>query len=1072
MQVGNSTELPQLPTRNWCESYDETLANEGRIRCMTWSTLNLIAVASSNGAQTPRGVTGKRKRDRNRESLMRPHISIFQSTEGGNQLVEICNLHRVPELHGGNAITCVQWDQHGKYLSSVDQTGRIIIWQLKGCINQWDAVHTVDLDEPVVAFQWLQEDRLWGVDLSSGKFAPTQMSDAQAGAGLSYFRTPFMGPKPPLSDPGFIVLSRSGKIHVFQLVSSGQVETFSVQIPGLEVLDTHMAVDGAPVHHGKAGNGVTHADIHLRKANSFTAAIYCPDALDSSVCLYDFQVNFSSLLIHCTGRRILRRDQGEHTAAMISDGALSHLRILGQSRVIFVVSNRMPDAGELLDRKGAPSDDDSRGSSVYICEWTSMSDDNPSNDSNQGWAISANYHVTGDFVSALEVMERSESGRSDGSRVILLGYSSGKCEMRDGDTLLKTDLGRFTFSPYKDSATENLSEPAIQQAAGRETAIATGLDEDPGINTNSPASCLTEGDGISEVHRASTEPAHGDYQKMSSICGNYSSSGGSTKRNGWNLPIINFAVSPNSVEILVAKDDTERGVIIDLMKHDIENIEALESHTIVEALSTKLAIALANRVEYIDLLFATRAYVDETGLKDLTIQIMRRVYAKHAEIMSLSGWTPATTFPYNAALSVENGPVGLQLAMYRMIPSHEQLYANTQVWIQLQSVLAQCYSAFEQPEAAWEVIANLLQKSDVQDLERAGKLQAAMIVRKECLQPLVAFALWLSDFCTTLLRQVYCLLNMEQKSLETAGEGRPLHRYPSVLPFLFHTGIRRTILSILFIMIYLEYNIHLRRSMWKNNAELQGFLIELALLFRRSRVKFVPFAGFLADIGKEVSEKLQEQSIDETQRLIMEQNMLVQGTVDEAYTSSLSAVRTAFETRICDIFPPDTPLVDPVLSSSPDDLLAMRLGPSITTLFKAPKSQVWPLDTITDDIWGTPFAEKYTSDRNNFILEEISGRLDVMPPAKRKKVDAIRSHIDVVTKARLSRADTVRQCIRCLQFSRGNASGPDSESEHFRGADTLMSEIGLLAKGPVVWRGAFRNCCICGGSWREVLDIS
>ncbi|TPX71382.1 hypothetical protein SpCBS45565_g01176 [Spizellomyces sp. 'palustris'] len=1041
---------------------------------MTWSTLNLIAVASSYWAQTPRRVTGKRKRDRNRELLMRPHISIFQSTEGGSQLVEICKLRRAPELHGGNDITCVQWDQHGRYLGSVDRTGRVIIWRLKGCINQWDAVHTLNLNEPVVAFQWLQEDRMWGVDLSSGNFASTQISDAQPGAKSSYFRIPFMGPKAPVSGPGFIVLSRSGKIHVFQLVSGGQVETFSVQIPGLEVLDTQLAVDEAPVQQGKAGNGVTHADIYLRKANSFTAAIYCPEVLDSGVGLYDFQVNFSSLAIHCTGKRILRREQGEHAAAMISDEALSHLRILGQSRVIFVVSNRVPDAGGLADRNTAPSDDDSGRSSVYICEWTSMSDENPSNDSNQSWTISASYHVPGDFVSALEVMRRSERGTSDFSPVILLGYSSGKCEMRDGNNLLKTDLGRFTFSPYKDSATENLSEPAIQQAAERETAIATGLDEDSGANANSPASYLTKGDGILEVHSSSTEPAHAGYPKMSSICGNYSASGGSTKRKGWSMPIMDFAVSPNSVEILVANDDTEGGIIIDLMKHDIENIDALESHTIVDALSTKLSIALANRVEYTDLLFATRAYVDETGLKDLATQIIRRVYAKHAEIMSLSGWTPATTFPYNAALSVENGPVGLQLAMYRIIPSHEQLYANTQVWIQLQSVLAQCYSAFEQPEAAWEVIANLLQKSDVQDLERAGKLQAAMIVRKECLQPLVAFALWLSDFCTTLLRQVYCLLNMEQKPLGTAGEGRPLHRYPSVLPFLFHTGMRRTILSILFIMIYLEYNIHLRRSMWKNNAELQGFLIELALLFRRSRVKFVPFAGFLADIGKEVSEKLQEQSIDETRRLIMEQNMLVQGTVDEAYTSSLSAVRTAFETRICDIFPPDTPLIDPVLSSSPDDLLAMRLGPSITTLFKAAKSQVWPLDTIMDDIWGTPFAEKYTSDRtNNSVLEEISGRLDVMPPAKRKKVDAIRSHIDVVTKARLSRADTVRQCIRCLQFSPGNTSGTDSiESEHFRGVDTLMSEIGILAKGPVVWRGAFRNCCICGGSWRGVLDIS
>jgi hypothetical protein len=110
----------------------------------------------------------------------------------GNSYSQKARPHRTPILlaqryHGQYAITHLEWNQRGNYLASIDETGRLAVWEhtvsrLQGVkekrlevypmimwitdslfmtqsTRSWTHVYCTDLRQPVVAFLWLNSER-------------------------------------------------------------------------------------------------------------------------------------------------------------------------------------------------------------------------------------------------------------------------------------------------------------------------------------------------------------------------------------------------------------------------------------------------------------------------------------------------------------------------------------------------------------------------------------------------------------------------------------------------------------------------------------------------------------------------------------------------------------------------------------------------------------------------------------------------------------------------------------------------------------------------------------------------
>ncbi|KAI9094723.1 hypothetical protein DFS34DRAFT_651961 [Phlyctochytrium arcticum] len=856
-------------------------------------------------------------------------------------------------------IQILEWGDSGQYLIAIDDVGQIVLWAAQGCINVWSIIYEGRVGEPVTAFCWLQGKREWGPERRE--------------AGRTFKRQPLRGPRVPTSEPAFVVLTRSAKVHVVYQKDYLVFDILSASLPS--------AGSGASV--------VDQADISLDIGKRVrvlvrlsTGRIYCHCLL---ITLATQVATFTeSVLID--------------TTAIVSEN--------DRIRCMAVVDS----CHVLLETEGHVS-------RLILCK-TKV---DPESKDSATWEVVKSCNLDLATSSMHLLLGGSERGKDHGT-IVFLGFPNGTCEQREIKSLDSQTIIECAFQEYFSTRPVRVDEPPDEVTAA-----------------------IAQDSVVGQTDIASQRPAWASGK-----------------------PIIDIAVSPNLVDVIVAIGDWGSKAEIDFWPKNDEVVTdgssvALEKgraewswDSLLQTFAAKFTLSLANERGLDDLVFFLLHIFRTDAAKEEHLQaLLSMIYHKYGEVVGVSDYGTCSFLSKGSLAPLRDSMLGLQLSLYRLGDVQPQLYANTLGCIQLRAALNQSYAAFEQPEIAWEFIDGFLQSGDIASLRGANKVPAALILRKECLQSLVSLSLWLSDFCISLLRQLYTVLKLKQKNKD--GDSSPhAWEHPTVLPFFLRESSRQDLLSLLIIQVYLEYNIHLRRSMSKQNLELTGYLVELAVTLKRVGLKFLPLAEFLADINTLMANIFKSTEMDSARRLKIESDMLILGTIDkDILTSSLAKLEEGFEARICDICPSDAP-VQSVLTANPEDLLAIRLAPSITNLFKA-DVHIWPLEVILDDIWTSSSNPRQAS-----VRECISGRFPELPPLKKRRVEQIREHMDVVTKSALSDDPIIRQCMQCLQFSRA-----PEEPTPVVGA----TEVSLLARGPAMLRNAFSNCCICGGRWRRVINL-
>lgn len=286
------------------------------------------------------------------------------------------------------------------------------------------------------------------------------------------------------------------------------------------------------------------------------------------------------------------------------------------------------------------------------------------------------------------------------------------------------------------------------------------------------------------------------------------------------------------------------------------------------------------------------------------------------------------------------------------------------------------------------------------------------------------------------------------------------------LPILFHTAIREILLSIIIILSQVNWSLRtptaavLKQPQPPQPALTAAYMLEMSQMLKIIPFRFVPFARFLYYIGKDVSGKLLQFGEDNVSIGDMEKVMFFRASVDQAYVDVIPTLRDAFNSHICDIFPvpppPQTPNAD-----DPDDLTLARLAPSITLLFTSARGNA--LDNL-------PGEEQtlVTCDGKSDDTQSLLRAIEELPPLKRKRVDAIRAHTDNITKIKLANADRIRQCTRCLRYSRGQVIV--NTKDKGKVARTRLEQFVLGIR--LMHHRWYRSSCVCGGTWKMVVDLA
>lgn len=238
----------------------------------------------------------------------------------------------------------------------------------------------------------------------------------------------------------------------------------------------------------------------------------------------------------------------EH-APQLGAAAVEHLRIVNETTLLVVAADNATDTNTAMETDDMPDEQAQGGFTVM----TRGADD--------AWTSSATFLPTG-TITAVDVLTRSERRHCDPEPVILLGYSNGRCELREIATLGTTNLDHFIFSPYfpRPTVVQQLKDVEVVGEAGE----ADTVDADrAGDDTQQAAAELPDAKSEEEVVDTALPRASASLAPAAEASGS----------DG--LPILSFAVSPNCVEILVAKRGAAGSTVVDLFRYDCDKLEGV-----------------------------------------------------------------------------------------------------------------------------------------------------------------------------------------------------------------------------------------------------------------------------------------------------------------------------------------------------------------------------------------------------------------------------------------------------------------------------------------------------------------
>ncbi|KAI8096863.1 uncharacterized protein BX664DRAFT_275230 [Halteromyces radiatus] len=196
------------------------------------------------------------------------------------------NIKKVPirmaeNYHKEHTITHLNWNQKGTTLASVDETGKLALWNIENSVDSWSLTYEVDLRQPVAAILWLNADR---------EYAPYRNDDR-----CEFVRENVFGPRNPFGYLAFIAVTVHGEISVHYQRNGSIFSTFSTTLPKTGHRDTSRADTGC---YGMALAGLddwqrmSHASLVLGKGGDIYLASYYSECVPKTIYLYKISIQF------------------------------------------------------------------------------------------------------------------------------------------------------------------------------------------------------------------------------------------------------------------------------------------------------------------------------------------------------------------------------------------------------------------------------------------------------------------------------------------------------------------------------------------------------------------------------------------------------------------------------------------------------------------------------------------------------------------------------------------------------------------------------------------------------------
>ncbi|KAH8555199.1 hypothetical protein BGW37DRAFT_476167 [Umbelopsis sp. PMI_123] len=142
--------------------------------------------------------------------------AITENTYTSNSQPKRTAMLLAQQYHGHYAITHLEWNQRGNYLATIDETGKLAIWE-QTSTRSWTHVYCHHLQQPAVAFLWLNSERSYSV---------TQNTDG----GNKYVLDQFVGPRNPFGHLAFLIVTVNGEITVHYQRNSSIFSSFSTNL--------------------------------------------------------------------------------------------------------------------------------------------------------------------------------------------------------------------------------------------------------------------------------------------------------------------------------------------------------------------------------------------------------------------------------------------------------------------------------------------------------------------------------------------------------------------------------------------------------------------------------------------------------------------------------------------------------------------------------------------------------------------------------------------------------------------------------------------------------------------------
>ncbi|KAJ3045260.1 hypothetical protein HDV00_011132 [Rhizophlyctis rosea] len=401
-------------------------------------------------------------------------------------------------------------------------------------------------------------------------------------------------------------------------------------------------------------------------------------------------------------------------------------------------------------------------------------------------------------------------------------------------------------------------------------------------------------------------------------------------------------------------------------------------------------------------------------------------------------------------------------------------------------------NALETPWTAFDIVGYLTDQPEINDalLTKTGTL----IYRKETVHYLSVIASWVTELCAAQMRQLYAVFygrtnrrNADSAVMDPSTSQALANARRSARPFLlFHQSTRLALQRLCIFTRYLRLNLGMHgKNIIEGGIRGANLAYEKFHLgvqdgaLQRVRVKVEAMANFLRAVGQAI----QSEGGGEGAASKMEEDRRgsIRGTVPEHALRALPAVKMLYESMLVKVFaPPPAPagVVPP----------AWNREKAVRAMFMAGNEKWMEMGRGRDKSLPELAVPASTQKRGvGSLLGDQEG--DALSGLLSDILLGIRDRYDVIGKAHLGTALSIKQCLRCCNCSIAGGDGDSSLSSSKRdpatvkleGDTTVKTEDGKQPeqsggktapayKGSPPWKDAFAVSCICGGKWWKVLD--